>query len=127
MSSIPNTLNNSIDDNEFLYRGIIEINWDFQNQRPSSATFKDSKGVSVDRQADRTTNQSIAFLKSNKDFFAICKVKAQSVRNRNAIIKYLPIKGNIFHSEIHDSQERIQMKGSKPKKIRDESIIVYNK
>ncbi|QNM84626.1 hypothetical protein H9W90_10500 [Polaribacter pectinis] len=127
VSFTPKKLNNSINNNEFLYRGIIEINWDFQNNRPSSATFKDSKGVSVDREADRTEKECIDFLKSSKDFFSICKVKAESVRNRNGIIKYLPIEKNIYHSEIHDSEERVQMRGSKPKKIRDESIVVYNK
>jgi len=127
VSFTPKKLNNPINDNEFLYRGIIEINWDFQNNRPSSATFKDSKGVSVDREADRTEKECIDFLKSSKDFFSICKVKAESVRNRNAIIKYLPVENNIYHSEIHDSEERVQMRGSKPKRIRDESMVVYNK
>lgn len=37
-----------IDDNEFLYRGVTTLNWDEENNRPSSATFKDSLGASVD-------------------------------------------------------------------------------
>lgn len=120
-------LEKTINENEFLYRGIIEINWDFNNNRPSSATFKDSKGVSVDRDANRIEKDCVSFLNSKKNFFAICKVKCKEVIEKSAIVKYLPVEDNIYHSEIHDSEDRIQMRGSKPKKIRDNSIVVYKK
>ncbi len=124
---MPENFSETIDDKEFLYRGIIELNWDYTNDRPSSATFKDSKGVSVDRDAQRSETECIDFLRNNKDFFAICKVQTDQVKELKAIVKYLPIDNNIFHSEIHDSEERIQMRGSKPKKIRDASEVVYKK
>jgi hypothetical protein len=125
VSSTPNELNPIIEDSEFLYRGIIEDFWDYNHNRPSSAIFKDSKGVSVDRDAKRNENDCIDFLKLKKNFFAICKVQAKIVREENAMIKYLPEIDNIYHSEIHDSEERVQMRGSKPKKIRDNSIVVF--
>jgi len=124
---MPNKLSLIIDDEEFLYRGIIEHNWDYENNRPSSATYKDSKGVSVDRDGQRTEKKCITFLKNSKDFFAVCKVMTKTVKELNAIPKYLPIEDNPYHSEIHDSAERIQMRGSKPKKIRDASVVVFNK
>lgn len=129
MSSISNSdlesLDKKINEDEYLYRGIIDINWDFNNNRPSSAAFKDSKGVSVDRDARRKEKDCVDFLNSKKDFFAICKVQAKDIKQRNAIINYLPNENNIYHSEIHNSVDIIQMKGSKPKKIRDDSIVVY--
>ncbi len=51
-----------IADDEYLYRGIIQLNWDYENNRPSSATFKDSKGVSVDRDSYRHEKECIDFL-----------------------------------------------------------------
>lgn len=44
----------NIKPDEFLYRGIVELNWNYEKNEPSSATFKDSKGVSVDRDYHRT-------------------------------------------------------------------------
>ena len=32
------------EEDEYLYRGILEVFWDFENDRPTSAIFKDSKG-----------------------------------------------------------------------------------
>lgn len=120
-------MDNTISDDEFLYRGVIELNWDYENNRPSSATFKDSKGVSVDRDNFRQEKDCVGFLISKRDFFAVCKVQTKKVLELNAITKYLPVSDNEFHSEIHDSNERIQMRGKKPKKIRDASKVVYAK
>lgn len=120
-------LDSEISDDEFLYRGIIEVNWDFENNRPSSATFKDSKGVSVDREGKRHPNQCVISLLASRDFFAICKIEASKVREHAAIVKYLPEPDNPYHSEIHDSMSRIQMKGSKPQKLREGSVVVYKR
>lgn len=121
---MPDSLSIFIQDEEFLFRGVIEINWDYENNRPSSAAFKDSYGVSVDRDGGRVETDCINFLKSRKDFFAICKIQTGTVRKLNAVVKYLPTNENLYHAEIHDSEERVQMRGSKPKKIRDQAVIV---
>lgn len=119
------SLNNDIAESEFLYRGIIEKNWDYENNRISSAAFKDSQGVSVDRDNFRDERECVDFLNKKKDFFAVCKIQNCKVIELNAMTKYLPIDSNIFHSEIHDSHERVQLKGSKPKKLRDASLLVF--
>lgn len=124
---MPDVFAPNIANDEYLYRGIIELNWDFENNRPSSATFKDSKGVSVDRDNFRQEQDCIEFLITKNDFFGICKVQMQKVKEFNAIAKYLPVQNNLYHSEIHDSIERIQLKGSKPKKIRDASMVVFRR
>ncbi len=120
-------MDNTISDEEFLYRGVIELNWDYENIRPSSAIYKDSKGVSVDRDNFRQEKECVDFILSKKAFFAVCKVLTKEVLELNAITKYLPVDDNEFHSEIHDSEERIQMRGKKPKRIRDVSKVVYIK
>lgn len=125
MTSIANKLDQKIANEEYLYRGVIDLNWDFKNDRPSSAAFKDSKGVSVDRDGLREEKDCIRFSLGTKNFFAICKVETGAARSLNACVKYFPLPENIYHSEIHDSELRVRMRGSKPKKIRDRSIVVY--
>lgn len=114
-----------ISNDEFLYRGIIESFWDYENDRPSSAIYKDSKGVSVDREYHREEKVCIDNLLDVKPFFSICKIKKEKVLICNAITKYLPTEDNIYHSEIHDSEESIKIRGGKAKKLRDASHIVY--
>ncbi|TRX45784.1 hypothetical protein FNH22_31410 [Fulvivirga sp. M361] len=120
-------LNDEIEDSEFLFRGVVTQNWDFENDRPTSATFKDSKGVSVDRDGGRDDKDCIDKIKTVNDFHAICKVMTKDVRDLDAVVFYKPVPENDYHSEIHDSNERIQMKGKKPSKIRERSIVVYKK
>ena len=120
-------LNDEIDNGEYLFRGIVVQNWDFENDRPTSATFKDSKGVSVDREGGRLEADCIEMLKSVNNFFAICKVLTKDVRDLNAVVFCKPIKGNNYHSEIHDSNERIQMRGKKPRMIREKSLVIYRR
>jgi hypothetical protein len=122
---MPDTLEEEISDNEFLFRGIIEKFWDYSQNRPSSAAFKDSKGVSVDRSAFRDDRDCINHLYSKRSFFAVSKIKAKAVRDLNALVLYLPEDNNIYHSEIHDSKERVKMRGSKPKKLRDNSKALF--
>lgn len=113
---------------EFLYRGVVESQWDGEHNRPSSATFKDSKGASVDRDAlvrDATT--CVNALLGSKPFKAICRVKEESVQVVGAITKYLPVPGNKYHCEIHDSEEKITLSGSKAKNLRDLSEVVYTR
>lgn len=120
-------LDSNINPDEYLYRGVVEVNWDFNNNRPSSATFKDSTGVSVDRDGGRIESECLSFLSGNRDFYAICKVQTATVRNLGAEVIYSPLNNNIYHSEIHDSLSRIQMRGSKPRNIRESSTVVFKK
>ena len=59
-------MNATISKDEFLYRGVIELNWDYHNNRPTSAVFKDTKGVSVDRDNFRQEIDCVDFLLSKK-------------------------------------------------------------
>lgn len=117
-------LDDVINDNEWLYRGVVEANWDYSQNRPSSATFKDSNGASVDRDAGRLNSECISTLNQRKPFKAICRVLTSSVRNLNAIAQYLPTDENIYHSEIHDSANRIPLKSSKATNLRNNSEIM---
>lgn len=114
-----------IDDNEFLYRGVTIFNWDEENNRPSSATFKDSRGVSADRDYNRDKDTCVESLLSVKDFKAVCRVKTKDVRDADALALYKPSIRNKYHSEIHNSVEKIELSSKKAKGIRDKSEIVF--
>lgn len=116
-----------LSEHEFLFRGVKENQWDFQNGRPSSAIYKDSKGVSVDRNYYRPDVDCIARLLKVNDFFSIVKVKVECVIQINALVRYMPVDDNIFHTEIHDSLDRITIRSSKAQKLREKSEITYKR
>lgn len=123
MSSL---LSEQFNSDESLYRGVVKVNWDYEKARPSSATFKDSNGISVDRDGGRTESDCINFLLAKKKWKAIAKITVQDVLDVNAIVIYKPdIPGNMFHSEIHDSTSKLTLPQSKSKKLRDVSKEVY--
>ena len=116
----------TIDAEEFLYRGVVDSQWDTEHNRPSSATFKDSKGASVDRDVlFRDRDVCVSALLKSKPFKAICRVKELEVEGVNAITKYLPVPGNDFHCEIHDSDHKVSLSGSKTTRLRDLADVVY--
>lgn len=113
-----------INDNEYLYRGIIEKFWDFKNNRVSSAAFKDSKGVSVDRSADRAECDCITYLQKKKHFFAITKIQVIEVKKNDAVVKYCPLSDNPYHSEIHNSEDKVSLTKGKASRISRTSKVV---
>lgn len=122
MSSL---LSSEFSDTELLFRGVIDGFWDYEENRPSSATFKDSKGTSVDRDGGRTDEVCASTLLSKKAYKAVVKLSVADVKSVGAILIYKPVYDNIYHSEIHDSYERAQLRGNKPTKLREKSTVVY--
>lgn len=119
-------LKEHIDDSEYLYRRII-LNpnfWNFEKNQPTSAIFKDSNGVSVDRQGGRDENTIVqAFVKF--PLRAIAKIQTITCRNLQTYTVYKPLEENIFHCEIYDSINKIPINSSKAKKLRDNIEIVF--
>jgi hypothetical protein len=122
---MPDKMLPDISSEEYLFRGVPHIQWDFQHNRPSSAIFKDSKGVSVDRDYKRKSDECIHRLLELRDFVSVIKIKVQRVLEINASVFYKPTPDNIYHSEIHDSPHKINIGGSKAQKLRDSSEVVY--
>jgi len=115
-------LDQNIGDDEKLYRRVIinPNNWDEEENRPSSAVFKDSNGTSVDRAGERTEQQVIDNFKNNYDLKAIVNVKAGFCRESNTYpiyTPYPPATENIYHAEIHDSNTEKQISKSKARKL----------
>lgn len=119
------SLSPEFSDVENLFRGVTDKNWDYEENRPSSATFKDSKGASVDRDGGRTDEACTSALLLKRPYKAVVKLSVADVKSVGAILIYKPENDNIYHSEIHDSIERAQLRGSKPTKLREKSTVIH--
>ena len=76
----------------------------WNGKRLSSSAFKDKRGASVDRTYDRSMEESVAFLQEKLQGYLV-SVSVENCKEVNAIIKYLPSDTDIFHSEIHRSED----------------------
>jgi len=82
-----------VDNNENLFRAIkiLPQLWDDEFNRPSSAAFKDSKGLSVDRNAERSFDEVITCLKKHfSNLKGVAYFTASSCKNIGLIILYCP-------------------------------------
>ena len=119
-------MDENIEDGEYLYRGVVESCWNYAENRPSSAAFKDSQGVSVDRDGGRNNDECVRALLSKKDFHAVCRLTAGDARECDTVVKYLPVDDNEYHSEIHDSENQAEIKSrSKSRKLTLKSAVVH--
>ena len=119
-------LNKEINEDEILYRAIKTFPnwWDFENNRPTSAAFKDSRGVSVDRQGARNETEVVTAFKKF-ELKAVVSITAEECRNFDTHPIYKPEPDNVYHSEIHGSPTEIQLTSSQAKKPGRNVKIVF--
>lgn len=116
MAFIPNS---EIQDNEYLYRAIPTIPnfWKKDLNKPSSALFKDKKGVSVDRDGERDESEILLALERKKPGYGICKLNAGQTKNIGTYVQPDPLPYNDYHALIKGSIDEISIPGSKAKKL----------
>lgn len=116
------------DSDERLYRGLHSL-WIKEDDCVSSAAFKDSCGVSVDRDGGREEQNCIdRMVGALPQIAGIGRLTCGEVEECGAFPKYLPVEGNEFHSEIHDSADKVQIKsGSKSRKLATKCRVVFKK
>lgn len=121
-------MNDYFEDNEVLFRcvkGSNPVLWDDEYDRPTSAVFKDSKGLSVDRDGKRDKKDIIKSFNNKFDNIkAIVSVNAGYCKGLPVHLKYKPT-DNKYHSEIHESENEITIKYKKLKKLSEDCIIEY--
>ena len=112
---------------EMLYRAvyppeIMPMFWK-ANGEISSAVFKDKKGLSVERSGHRSENEVIDAMRL---FFygTIIRLYAGDCLACGAVLKYLPTKRSIFHSEVHGSESRKLLSQSQCKYLAKTAIII---
>ena len=103
--------------------------WIEDDNSVSSAAFKDSGGVSVDRDGGRTDDVCIErIVKALSQIIGVGRLTCEDVNACEALPVYCPVEGNEYHSEIHDSAEQIQIKSkSKARKLAKRCQIVFLK
>jgi hypothetical protein len=107
-----------IADKEILYRAVPNnpIMWKFKMNRPSSAVFKDERGVSVDRDGGRNERQVIDDFNGRMPGRGLVSIKAKTCREIGTEPVARPLENNIYHAEIYDSDGGPQIARSKLKK-----------
>ena len=108
-------MDNTFEDAERVYRAVYPPShpgmfWK-KNGKISPAAFADPKGLSVERGFYRKPDEIVEKMKK---VFSGC-IESLSVgdcRNVDAVVKYLPTKGNEYHSEIHSSDTVILLNKS---------------
>ena len=126
-----NFSNNSLpadfpDDQENLLRGVsVAIPHLWKDRRPSSAAFKDSNGLSVDRAANRSLDEAIMYARGHLPGYAIVSISVGSCRNINATLKYKPEQNNPYHSEIHRNETTIPLSASQARHLAVTATILY--
>jgi hypothetical protein len=119
---------NEIENEEFLYRRILNIPnyWKPETNRHSSAAFKQSNGLSVDRSHTREDSDIIELLKNTnmKNIKAIAKIKCETCISILTFPIYKPEADNIYHSEIHNSNSIVLLTNKQSKNLSDLAIPI---
>ena len=103
---------------EKLYRVVLPKNTFWKdNGSLSSAAFKDKEGLSVDRQWNRTDAEAVGFFRKRNFVGEIVYVFVQNCNEVKAVVKYLPSKTNVFHSEIHRDRQQAELSSSQAKRL----------
>lgn len=93
----------------------------------STAAFKDSMGCSVDKGGGRSTETVITSFRERfpENTAAVAMVTVKTCNEIAAVVLEKPVPDNIYHCEIHRSNEKAQLTNGQLKKLVD-SAIVYN-
>ncbi len=116
----------NVHDDEMLYRSISEEIFATCLNGVSSAVYKSKNGgVSVDREGCRSVSEIFAsFLLIRPKTKAMTQIKTLDCRNLDTIVIPLPLNENIYHAEIHNSSDKIEMSDSKAKKLSRKSKLI---
>ncbi len=111
-------LPDEINDEEFLFRLVIAnpSHWKSNENRPSSAIFKDSKGVSVDRDGGRSDDDCADFLEDKLGKGkAVVKINVGFCRSKSILVTSDPLEENPYHAVLQRSEVDIELTASQAK------------
>ena len=110
---------------ERLYRAVRpdSLFWK-ENGKLSSAAFKDKNGLSVERGDFRTDNDVILHMKNLGFRGKTVSVQVYDCYCVQAIVKYLPVDGNEYHSEIHRNLDIKPLSKSQAKFLSESAVVV---
>jgi len=115
-----------IQDDELLHRAIKPKPqfWNTKTDSVSSALFKDSKGVSVDKNSNRPDAEIKRCLLDNfPDLKGEARLTTKLCREKNCKVKADPIENNEHHTLILGS-EKIELTSSQAKFLSRNCIVI---
>lgn len=118
-------MNENFSEDEKLYRAVRP--WDIfwkTNGKLSSAAFKDKNGLSVERGDHREDSDVVDNMRKNQFEGKIVSLNVQQCYSVNALVKYLPSRKNIYHSEIHKDENTRLLSDSQCRNLVKMAIIV---
>ena len=119
-------MDNNFEKTEKLYRAvyppeIADIFWKIDGS-VSSAAFADPNGLSVDRGNYRDDRDVISNI-HRKFKGHIISLYVKNCYDTGAIVRYLPSKSNMYHSEIHGSESSVLLSKSQRRFLTQRAII----
>ncbi len=117
-------INSNFEDDENLYRA-IRLNQLDEDGNVSMAALKGNPGLSVERGNYRLDDKVVLDMKKRFEG-KIAKITVGDCRKANAHVVYKPSKLSEYHSEIHDSKDKIELSISKRRKLCKMMEIIIN-
>jgi len=110
-------------DSELLLRAVRSWPRFWDGDKLSSSALKDKNGLSVERTYDRSLEDSIRYMHGHLSG-SIVTFTLDACRSVEAIVKYLP-EHNIYHCEIHGSNERAVLNSRQAKELALTAEVVF--
>lgn len=122
--SMSNTLAR-VSDQENIYRSVSSTNWVDDEMRPSTSTFKNAIGVSVDVEHNRSTKDCIDFLATRfPDQVAVIRLATKFCRSVSLEVEYVPETGNPHHAHIVNEDGTFNISKGKRKLLIEGGYLV---
>lgn len=117
-----------IKNDEFLNRALLPYPelWNTEKGRPTSALFKDKKGMSVDRDKNRDTADVVSYM-NNKfiNLKGVVRFPAGYARNLGCRVEPDSSRKNLYHSLVLGAERKILSK-TQAKKLSENCEILLN-
>lgn len=109
---------------ELILRAVRAIPNYWKDDRITSAALKDPNGLSVDRTYDRSLEESVAFMQQHLTG-GVVSLTQDACNEVTAVVLYLPVEDNIFHCELHGSNEQKILSKRQAKELALRAKIEY--
>ena len=116
-----------LSDDELLHRAIKPkaIFWNEKTNTITSALFKDSKGVSVDANANRDDDEiKNCFLAEFSDLKGEARVTVDTCKEKDCYVKADPLPNNNHHALIQRSENEIPLTKSQARYLAKKATTV---
>ena len=112
-------------DEEILYRAICPRFWISRLEKFSTAVYKQSTGVSVDRQGNREEQNIIDDYSTRFSNYGLLNISALDCRISETEPISKPSKRNKYHAEIVNDDGNINIPPNKCDKLRQCSNVIF--